>query len=140
MLDEDLSQEGLIENEITIEEQLPGETVDDMPDDIPEEIVIPEDFSDSLQLEEDPTNELIIEDGFQNEIMADSADSAEDPAQDPQEQILYYCQKMSETVEIMQANQKTGIENLQLLSTYSLGIECMMFGGFALFCFLNRLG
>lgn len=123
------------------------EPVEELPiNEFPEELTdIPEGELSQEEIINEPelvTNEL--EDAT-NELLSADADPTATPApeDDPknnEEEILSKITEITETAKIIQANQKTGTENLTLLSTCSLSILCMIFGGFVIHCFLNRLG
>lgn len=113
--------------EIPVDE-FPEEITDITEDEVSEELNINDELeaaeNELLQVEQDPT----------------ATPSPEDDPNNNEEEILSKVTEITETAKVIQANQKTGIENLMLLSTCSLALLCMIFGGFVIHCFLNRLG
>lgn len=95
--------------------------------------LIPNDFNDVLNIEGTPAK-----DELQQNVQSDQEALVSNEEETEQE--IYQIEEITQAVKIIEANQKTGIENLQLISTCSLGINTMIFGGFVIYCFLNRLG
>lgn len=132
------------EDNVIVEEYEPVEElpINEFPEeitDIPEEELFQEEIIDEPEL---VTNEL---EGGTNELLSEDADPTLTPApeDDPksnEEEILSKITEITETAKIIQANQKTGTENLILLSICSMSLLCMIFGGFVIHCFLSRLG
>lgn len=118
-----------------------------------EEPIIEDNENYAINMEEEPAD-ILLEEGpaesneltgvADNEQQVSENESSEDYNEsDPQaneEEILLNLEKIAISAEITQANVKTGIENLQVLSTCSIGLNALLFGGFVIFCYLNRLG
>ena len=135
---------GEISEELPAEELIidENEPVEELPiDEFPEEIA---DIPEGELSEEEITNDELetVEDelSLQEEPDPTAAPSPEDVSNSYEEEILSKITEITNTAEIIQANQKTGTENLMLLSTCSVSLLCMIFGGFVIHCFLNRLG
>lgn len=151
MLEEDaIIPEEIPTDEIEIVEELPAGSDLNV---IEEPISAEEEQENEINVEEDPPDILMEEEiSSDNELMG-ASDSQEEVSgnqsnedvneSDPQaneEEILLNLEKIATSAEVTQANVKTGIDNLQLLSTCSLSISLMLLGGFVIYCFLNRLG
>lgn len=147
MLEDAIIPEEVPTDEVEIVEELPG----DVGSEVIEEPIFDDDQENELSFEEDPADVLMEEDtAFELTGVADDNEqvsenesnevAGESNPQANEEEILLNLEKIAISAEVTQANVKTGIENLQLLSTCSLGITLMLLGGFVIFCFLNRLG
>lgn len=158
MLDDSL----IPEEELTIEE--PADIVEGLPEELEGEISAEENIYEDLPIEEeimvdpgeiveeDPlinelvenenTEELAEVNNEQQEILLQQSDEVNDQIDQKayEEEILSKIETLTTSVEVIQTNCKTGIENMQLLSTCSIGISSMIFGGFVIYCFVNRLG
>lgn len=133
--------EGLDQEDSVIIEEY--ETVEELPiDEFPEEIIdLPEgELSEEEEIANNELEPFANELSLQNELDPTVSPSAEDDPKANEEEMLSKVTEITETAKIIQANQKTGTENLMLLSTCSLSILCMIFGGFVIHCFINRLG
>lgn len=126
------------DNENFIVEELPEDTYEDIESLSGEELQI---ISDDI-LEEENENELLEEEpeSQDDNNEADPVQAAETDQTGYEEEILSYLETLTTSSEIIQQNCKTGIENLQLLSTCSVALQCMILGGIVIFCYLNRLG
>lgn len=128
------------EDNIIVEDYEPVE-------ELPIEDVLPEEITEIPEgelLEEETENHELetVEDELlsQSEVDPTVTPSPEDDTNNYEEEILSKVTEITEAVKVIQANQKTGTENMILLSTCSFSILCMIFGGFVIHCFLNRLG
>lgn len=121
---------------ISADDETSNEIIEEEPEEgfeMQESELIPNDFNDVLNIEGTPAI---------NELQQSDQNDEETPVSNEkeEEQEIYQIEEITQAVKIIEANQKTGIENLQLISTCSLGINTMIFGGFVIYCFLNRLG
>lgn len=160
-MEENILSENEIPEEIPgdILEENPGEIVEELPEDNDNFIVeeLPEDTYEDIEslsgeelqiisddiLEEEYENELlekVPESEVNNAAPADTENDAETDQTGYEEEILSYLETLTTSSEIIQQNCKTGIENLQLLSTCSVALQCMILGGVVIYCYLNRLG
>lgn len=150
MIEDTIIPEEVPNDDIQVVEELPvdiGLEVVEEPineNDNEDEITVEEDPAEDILLEEDPLagNELHAAE-YDNEQISEIQKDENVNESDPKtndEEILLNIEKIATSVEVTQANVKTGIENLQLLSTCSFSISLMLLGGFVIYCFLNRLG
>lgn len=116
--------------EVTIYEDVP---LEDLPEDITDDLPLSEidDISVLIELEEQEINELI------QDNMQSNTDLTEEQETDTDNE---YIKSISDNVEVIMQNQKIQADNMNLLSGVGLCIQCMFFGGFIIYCFLNRIG
>ena len=147
---EDVIPEEVLTDDLEIVEELP---VDSGIDVVEEPVFNEENVGNEIFSEEDPADLLMEEEPEINELQQEGADgdeqvsknqnievAGESGSQTSEEEILLNLEKIAISAEVTQANVKTGFENLQMLSTCSIGLNALLFGGFVIFCYLNRMG
>lgn len=129
-----------------IEESAPINDEDQLlPDDSLDVQELPQDNDSDLLSEELEEEEGLLEEVDQAAAVADpllAGDSVEPATEETSETST---DESSETVtlealvEVIQKNQKTAAENMQLIGAIQIALLAMIFGGFVIYCFLHKL-
>lgn len=130
---EDIQEEAIIDGQV---EDVPVENLEVLPEDLTEEFPDPE-------LIPETSDELIDE--FQDELIEDASINVQNMIsnKESEENNNDYLQEFEDIYNCMMViaeNQKIIADNVNLLFSVSIGLQCMLFGGFVIYCFLNRLG
>ena len=106
---------------------------------------LPQDSDSDLLSEELEEEEGLLEEVDPTAVVADpllAGDSVEPATEETSEtstEESSEAESLQALVEVIQKNQKTAAENMQLIGGIQIALLAMIFGGFVIFCFLHNL-